>query len=62
VENQHVTCAWCGERIGVYEPVVVVTRVGARTTSFARKRDLDRTDSLLLHATCAAVVVPAATW
>ena len=46
-------CAHCGDRIGVYEPAVVVEGASARTTSLAREPGVTETAKRLLHAGCA---------
>src|SRR5665647_2569078 len=35
-----VRCEWCGDVIGVYEPLVVVAHRGSRTTSIAAEPHL----------------------
>jgi hypothetical protein len=46
-------CAACGDRVGVYEPIVAVDPAGPRETSLAREPALiDDDDTLLLHAGC----------
>ncbi len=48
------TCAHCGDRIGVYEPVVVVNGDSSRTTSLAREPQLsDSIEAVLMHQACA---------
>ena len=42
----------CGERIGVYEPMIVITPYGARRTSRAREPTLPRSGAILLHNDC----------
>jgi hypothetical protein len=49
-------CEWCGDRIGVYEPVMVVERSGFRKTSLAREPELRAAGRGLLHAECADAV------
>jgi hypothetical protein len=48
-------CPLCGDRIGVYEPMIVITRYGARGTSRAREPVLPERDPILLHAGCYGV-------
>ncbi len=49
------TCAHCGDRIGVYEPVVVIAGEGHRTTSLANEPQLsEHAGVILMHETCAA--------
>ena len=51
------TCAHCGDRIGVYEPVVVVAERASRTTSLANEPQLaERAGVILLHESCATAV------
>ncbi len=46
-------CADCGDRIGVYEPVVAAGPLGVRRTSLAREPELvDDGDTLLVHIDC----------
>jgi hypothetical protein len=48
------TCPHCGERIGVYEPIVVISGDSQRTTSVANEPQLpDRMDVILMHQACA---------
>lgn len=49
-----VLCAACGDVIGVYEPMIVITAGGARKTSRAREPELTQDDGILLHAHCEA--------
>jgi hypothetical protein len=46
-------CAFCGQRIGVYEPTVELHPEGARMTSLARDPLLVKRGMDLLHAACA---------
>lgn len=56
------TCAHCGDRIGVYEPVVVISADSSRTTSLANEPQLaERADVILMHAACATASSPAET-
>lgn len=48
-------CPLCGDRIGVYEPMIVITPYGARRTSRAREPLLPPTDGILLHDGCYGV-------
>ena len=49
------TCAHCGDRIGVYEPVVVIAGEGPRITSLANEPQLsERVEVILMHEACAA--------
>ena len=51
------TCAHCGDRIGVYEPVVVIAPDSRRTTSLANEPQLsERTGVILMHQACATAV------
>ncbi len=45
-------CPLCGERIGVYEPTIVITPYGARRTSRAREPTLAQSGAILLHNDC----------
>jgi hypothetical protein len=45
-------CPLCGERIGVYEPMIVITPYGARRTSRAREPALPQSGAILLHNDC----------
>lgn len=47
-----VICPLCGDRIGVYEPTIVITRYGARRTARAAEPALAEGDSILLHDSC----------
>jgi hypothetical protein len=51
------TCAHCGDRIGVYEPVVVIFADSSRTTSLANEPQLsEHTGVILMHQACATAV------
>lgn len=45
-------CPLCGDRIGVYEPMIVITPYGARRTSRAREPTLPQSGAILLHNDC----------
>jgi hypothetical protein len=47
-----VFCPLCGERIGVYEPMIVITPYGARATSRVREPLLADSGAILLHGGC----------
>jgi hypothetical protein len=50
-------CAYCGDRIGVYEPVVVVADRSSRITSLANEPQLaQRAGVILMHESCATAV------
>jgi hypothetical protein len=49
----------CGGRIGVYEPVVVVTAYGSRHTSRAREPEVLEGGAAVLHAECYGSLGPA---
>jgi hypothetical protein len=50
-----VTCLFCGDEIGEYDPLVVVEHDGERETSLASEAELrDRAAVLVIHARCAA--------
>ena len=52
------TCRVCGDRIGVYESVVVVDDGRERSTSLAREPELeDDLGPSLVHAVCAGGLV-----
>lgn len=46
-------CELCGELIGVYEPLVVRSPTGWRTTSVAAEPELRVADLACLHLDCA---------
>ncbi|HEY8304651.1 MAG TPA: hypothetical protein VIG42_08715 [Solirubrobacteraceae bacterium] len=48
-------CQGCGEVIGVYEPLMVEDRSGARTTSRAAEPDLAASAAAYYHRDCHAV-------
>ena len=47
-----VLCPYCGDRIGVYEPMIVITPYGARRTAMAREPLLAARGPILLHPAC----------
>ena len=49
-----VTCAICGDRIGVYEPAVVMGADGVRKTSRAYESQPPSEDAILVHESCYA--------
>lgn len=50
-------CAHCGDRIGVYEPIVVIVGGSSRTTSLVNEPELsERAGVILMHAACASAV------
>jgi hypothetical protein len=49
--NAFVICPLCSERIGVYEPMIVITAYGARRTSRARE-PMAQGGNILLHDAC----------
>lgn len=54
------TCAHCGDRIGVYEPVVVIAGQATRTTSLVKEPQLAEGNGIILmHQACAAGSSPA---
>jgi hypothetical protein len=54
MDTGYPTCLYCGDVIGVYEPIVVVEHEGERETSLAREPELARRSGVLLvHARCA---------
>ncbi|HET9720063.1 MAG TPA: hypothetical protein VFP55_08310 [Solirubrobacteraceae bacterium] len=46
-------CAVCRDRIGVYEPILVVGDETCRTTSLAREPELRSEPRELMHLSCA---------
>jgi hypothetical protein len=54
MSTDQTTCLYCGDAIGIQEPVVAVEHEGERETSLAREPDLaDRRCVLLIHSRCA---------
>lgn len=53
--DEFVVCPMCGDRIGVYEPMIVITPYGARRTSRARDPQLAESGEILLHDGCYGV-------
>jgi hypothetical protein len=51
-----VTCLVCSDAIGVYEPVLAAHLGDWRETSLAREPDLRRTDAVLVHVACGALL------
>jgi hypothetical protein len=47
-------CWHCGDRIGVYEPTIVVSNDKARQTSVAAEPDLPSATGALYHRSCYA--------
>lgn len=47
-------CPHCEDRIGVYEPTVVIEPEGTRITSLAREPEIRDSAGVVLHARCAA--------
>ena len=47
-----MTCAFCDDRIGVYEPAVVVEPGGTRRSSIGREPELCEGDAVLFHVEC----------
>lgn len=47
-----VRCHHCGDVIGVYEPLVVMTETGTRETSLAAEPDLTGVPSPVYHCAC----------
>ena len=45
-------CTLAGDRIGVYEPMIVITPYGARRTSQAREPQLPRIGAILMRGGC----------
>lgn len=57
---QGFTCERCGDVIGVYEPLVIVTSTLARTTSRAAEPDLPSAFGDHYHGDCYAEMIKAA--
>lgn len=53
--HEFVDCPLCGDRIGVYEPTIVITPYGARRTSRANEPRLAASGVILLHDGCYGV-------
>jgi hypothetical protein len=47
-------CRHCGDVIGVYEPMILVSSEGGRETSLAAEPQLDATGCTCFHAPCFA--------
>jgi len=45
-------CSHCGDRIGVYEPLVAIDDGRARETSRAAEPEMTHTSDLCYHRTC----------
>lgn len=50
--EEEFRCRQCGDLIGVYEPLVVRSQSGARTTSRAAEPDLEATGATHYHRAC----------
>lgn len=48
-----MTCAFCGEGIGVYDTVAVLGEESDRMTSLAMEPELRHADRGVMHAACA---------
>lgn len=46
-------CCACGDALGVYEPLVVISRGAGRITSLAREPDAASDADALVHHSCA---------
>ena len=46
-------CPACGDALGVYEPLVAISRGSARITSLAREPDVPSGTDALVHRSCA---------
>ncbi len=57
VREETQVCALCGDRIGVYEPLVALTADPPRRTSLARDPQVCREKAVLVHANCYAAAV-----
>lgn len=50
-----IVCSVCGDRIGVYEPLLELNAGRVRRTSVAREPALEDHAAVLLHAECYSV-------
>ncbi len=50
--SEVLMCPYCEERIGVYEPVIVLGHAGTRRTSLAAEPEIRAGQTLILHAAC----------
>ncbi len=46
-------CPACGDALGVYEPLVAISRGSARITSLAREPDVNSGTDAVVHRVCA---------
>ncbi len=46
------SCGICGDRLGVYEPVVVIDKSGPRITAQAAEPDLPLREGACFHKVC----------
>lgn len=46
-------CPACGDALGVYEPLIVISGGSARVTSLAREPDAGTVADVLVHRLCA---------
>jgi hypothetical protein len=59
-EMETFRCTRCGEVIGVYEPLVVRTELGARSTSRAAEPEMKAAGATHFHRACYAAIGAAA--
>ncbi|MGA9284004.1 MAG: hypothetical protein WBV85_01025 [Solirubrobacteraceae bacterium] len=52
--GEALCCKYCGDLIGVYEPLVVCTKGLSRTTSRAAEPNLEATGATHYHRACYA--------
>jgi hypothetical protein len=50
--DPHPRCRYCGDVIGVYEPLVIRTNAGGRETSLAADPELFSTAAACFHREC----------
>jgi hypothetical protein len=55
VESHHPLCPFCGDRIGLYEPIIALEPDGRRQSSLASEPSLSEGPATLIHAVCAAI-------
>jgi len=50
--SSRMFCPVCGDVMGVYEPLLAVSRLGSRITSLGREPLLRSSDELIVHLAC----------
>ena len=60
VSDRFLLCTFCGDRVGVYEPIVV-TGGGGRATALAHEPELLATRPQVMHERCAEIAAAEAT-